>query len=102
MAKWNLKLNISKELKELQDFTQNMSDKTELDDDFVAVAKKLEDKFLSYESEIKEITEDDGTLEDLERELNDFVMSFDVDNANYSMENIYQICDCAGIWLIQR
>ena len=31
---------------------------TELDDDFVAFAKKLEDKFLSYESEIKEITED--------------------------------------------
>ena len=102
MAKWNLKLNISKEIKELQDFTQNMSDKTELDDDFVAVAQKLEDKFLSYESEIKEITEDDGTFEDLERELNDFVMSFDVDNANYCMENIYQICDCAGIWLIQR
>lgn len=82
MAKWNLKLSISKELKELQNFTQNM-------------------KFLSYESEIKEVTEDDGTFEDLERELEDFVISFDVDNANYCMENIYQICDYAGILLVQ-
>lgn len=102
MAKWNLKLNISEEIKELKTFTQNMSDETELDDDFVAIAKKLEEKFLSYETEIKETTEDDGTFEDLERELEDFVMSFDVDNANYTLENIYQICDCAGIWLIQN
>ena len=102
MAKWNLKLDISKELKELQNFTQDMNEETELGDDFVAVAKKLEEKFLSYESKIKEITEDDGTFEDLERELEDFVMSFNVDNANNSMENIYQICDCAGILLIQN
>jgi len=100
MSKWNLKLNISEELKELQNFTQNMSDETELGDDFVAVAKKLEEKFLSYEPKIKEITENDGTFEDLERELEDFVMSFDVDNANNSLENIYQICDCARILLI--
>lgn len=102
MAKWNLKLNISKELKELQNFTQNMSDETELGDDFIVVAKKLEEKFLNYETEIKKVTEDDGTFEDLERELDDFVMSFDVDNANNNMENIYQICDYAGILLIQK
>lgn len=102
MAKWNLRLDISKELKELQNFTQDMSEETELDDDFVAIAKKFEEKFLSQESKIKEITEDDGTFEDLERELEDFVMSFDVDNANNNMENIYRICDCAGILLIQN
>lgn len=101
MTKWNLKINISKEMKELKDFTQNMSDETELEDDFVAIAEKFKNKFLSYETEIKETTEDDGTFEDLESELENFIMSFDVDNANYSMENIYQICDCAGIWLIQ-
>lgn len=102
MTKWNLKLNISKEIKELKNFTKNMSNETELDDDFVGIAKKLENKFLNYKSEIKEITEDDGTFEDLESELEDFVMSFDIDNANYTMENIYQICDCAGILLIQN
>lgn len=102
MRKWNLKLNISKEMKELKDFTRNMFGETELGDDFVAVAKKLENKFLSYKSEIKEITEDDGTFEDLESELEDFVMSFDIDNANYNIENIYQICDCARILLIQH
>ncbi len=102
MRKWSLKINVSEEIEKLKDFTQNMNDETELDDDFITVAKKLEEKFLSYESEIKEITDDDGTFEDLERELNDFVMSFNVENANYSLENIYQICDCAGIWLISK
>lgn len=100
MSKWTLKLNISKEMEELRDFSQNMSDATELDDDFIEIAKKLEEKFLNYEAEIKEVTEDDGTFEDLERELDRFVMSFDVENANYSLENIYQICDCAGILLV--
>lgn len=102
MTKWNLKLNISKEIKELKNFTQNMSNETELNDDFVVIAEKLKKKFLSYETEIKEVTEDDGTFEDLESELEDFVMSFDIDNANYTMENIYQICDYAGILLIQN
>ncbi len=102
MRKWSFKINVSEEIEKLKDFTQNMNDDTELDDDFITVAKKLEEKFLSYETEIKEFTENDGTFEDLERELNDFVMSFNVDNANYTLENIYQICDCAGIWLISR
>lgn len=102
MTKWNLKLNISKEMKELKDFTQNMSDETELEDDFVTIAENLKNKFLNYETEIKEITEDDGTFEDLENELEDFVMSFDVSNANYNLENIYQICDCARILLTQH
>ena len=99
---WKLKMDIKEEIKILKDFTKNMSEETELNDDFVEIAKKLETKFLNYEKQIKEITEDDGTFEDLESELNDFVMSFDVENANYNMENIYQICDCAGIWLIQN
>ena len=102
MRKWIFKINVSEEIEKLKDFTQNMNDETELDDDFITVAKKLEEKFLSHETEIKEITENDGTFEDLERELNDFVMSFNVDNANYSLENIYQVCDCAGIWLISK
>ena len=102
MAKWSLELKISKELKGLQDFTQNMNDEAELGDDFVEIAKKLEDKFLSYESEIRKSTEDDGTFEALEWELDDFVMACDLKFANYSLENIYQICDCAGILLIQR
>lgn len=100
MRKWSLKINVSEEMKKLKDFTQNMNDETELDDDFIAVAKKLEEKFLCYETKIREITEDDGTFEDLARELDDFVMSFNVENANYSLENIYQICDCASILLI--
>ena len=102
MAKWNLKVNINKELEELKNFTQNMCEETELDDNFIAIAEKLKEKFLSYEKNIKEITKDDGTFEDLERELSDFVLSFDIKNANHNMENIYQICDCAGILLIQR
>lgn len=101
MTEWNLKISISKEMQDLKDFTQNISAKTELDDDFVAIAKKLEEKFLSYESKIKEVTEDNGTFEDLEKELEDFVMSFNIDNANYTLENIYQICDCAGILLLK-
>lgn len=100
MRKWSLKINVSEEMKKLKDFTQNMNDETELDDDFIAVAKKLEEKFLSYETKIREITDDDGTFEDLSRELDDFVMSFDIDNANNNLENIYQICDCASILLI--
>lgn len=101
MANWKLKLDIREEFKELQNFTQNMSDETELDDDFIALAKKFEEKFLSYESEIKRVTEDDGTFEDLERELEDFVMSFNIDNANYTLENIYQICDYAMIEVLK-
>ena len=52
MRKWSLKINVSEEMKKLKDFTQNMNDETELDDDFIEVAKKLEEKFLSYETEI--------------------------------------------------
>jgi hypothetical protein len=102
MTKWNLKINISKEMKELKDLTQYMIETTELEDDFVTIAENLKNKFLNYETEIKEITEDDGTFEDLENELDDFTMSFDIDTANYNLENIYQICDCARILLIQH
>ena len=105
MANWKLTINISKEIKDLKKFTENLNEDCELidetGDEFVKLAQKLEAKIKSYEADIKRVTEDDGTFEDLERELEDFVMSIDLDNANYTLENVYSICDVAGIWLEQ-
>ena len=105
MANWKLTINITKEIKDLKELTENLDEDYELIDEtgdkFVGLAQKLEAKVKSYEADIKRITEDDGTFEDLERELEDFVMSYDLDNANYTLENIYSICDVAGIWLEQ-
>ena len=57
MAKWNLKLNISKEIKELKDFTQNMNNKTELDDIVSAILDREHDYVTSIEFEDEEIYE---------------------------------------------
>ena len=105
MANWKLRINIAEEIHKLKDFTENLDEDCELIDEtgdkFIELAKELETKIKSYETDIKRITEDDVTFEDLERELEDFVMSYDLDNANYTLENIYSICDMAGIWLEQ-
>ena len=105
MANWKLTINITKEIKDLKELTENLNEDCELIDEtgdkFVGLAQKLEAKVKSHEADIKRITEDDGTFEDLERELEDFVMSYDLDSANYTLENIYSICDVAGIWLEQ-
>lgn len=106
MANWKLNLDISKEIQALKKFCENFSENYVYEGDnentYIELAKALESKFHEYEDQIKKVTEDDGTFEDLERELEDFVMSYDVDNSNYNMENIYQICDCNGIWLVQN
>ena len=106
MANWKLNLDISKEIQALKKFCENFSEDYVYEGDnentYIELAKALENKFHEYEDQIKKVTEDDGTFEDLERELEDFVMSYDVDNSNYNMENIYQICDCNGIWLVQH
>lgn len=106
MANWKLNLDISKEIQALKKFCENFSEDYVYEGDnentYIELAKALESKFHEYEDQIKKVTEDDGTFEDLERELEDFVMSYDVDNSNYNMENIYQICDCNGIWLVQH
>ena len=106
MANWKLNLDISKEIQALKKFCENFSEDYVYEGDnentYIELAKTLENKFHEYEDQIKKVTEDDGTFEDLERELEDFVMSYDVDNSNYNMENIYQICDCNGIWLVQN
>ena len=105
MANWKLTVNISKEIKDLKKFTENLNEDCELIDEtgdkFVELAQKLEARIKSYEADIKRITEDDGTFEDLENELEDFVMSCDIESANYTMNSIYEICDTAGIWLEQ-
>ena len=106
MANWKLNLDISKEIQALKKFCEDFSEDYVYEGDnentYIELAKALESKFHEYEDQIKKVTEDDGTFEDLERELEDFVMSYDVDNSNYNMENIYQICDCNGIWLVQH
>ena len=106
MANWKLNLDISKEIQALKKFCENFSEDYVYEGDnentYIELAKALESKFHEYEDQIKKVTEDDGTFEDLERELEDFVMSYDVDNSNYNMENIYRICDCNGIWLVQH
>ena len=105
MANWKLNLDISKEIQALKKFCENFSEDYVYEGDnentYIELAKALESKFHEYEDQIKKVTEDDGTFEDLERELEDFVMSYDIENANYTLENIYSICDVAGIWLEQ-
>lgn len=106
MANWKLKIDISKEIQALKKFCEDFSEDYVYEGDnentYMELAKALENKFHEYEDQIREVTEDDGTFEDLRTNLEDFVMSYDVENSNYNMEIIYQICDCSGIWLIQR
>ena len=105
MADWKLIINITEEMNNLKNLTDDLDEDYELIDEtgdkFVELAKELETKIKSHEADIKRITEDNGTFEDLENELEDFVMSYDIENANYTLENIYSICDVAGIWLEQ-
>ena len=49
----------------------------------------------------EDITDDDGTWESIENEIEDLMLANDIENSNYCMENIYQYCDTARIWLIQ-
>ena len=106
MANWKLKVNISKEiqaLKELcEDYPQTYEFESDVETKYMALCRDLKNKFAEYEDQIRKITEDDGTYEDLERNLEDLEMSIDIENSNYNMEEIYQICDISGICLIQR
>ena len=106
MANWKLKINISKEIQELKNFCKDFPEsyiyEGSNENTYIELAKALERKFQEHENQIREVTEDDGTFEDLETNLEDLVMSYDIENSNYNMENIYQICDCGGIWLEQR
>lgn len=106
MANWKLRINIAKEMNNLKNLTDDLDDSYVFEGDteakYIELAKELEAKIKSHEVDIKRITEDDGTFEDLERELEDFVMSYDIENSNYNLENIYSICDVARIWLEQK
>ena len=105
MAKWNLKLNIAKEIKALKKLCEDLPETYEFEGEtetkYMELASNLKNKFAEYEDQIKEVTEDDGTFEDLERNLEDLEMSIDIENSNFNMENIYEICDNAGILLEQ-
>ena len=106
MANWKLKIDISKEMQALKDFCKDFPEnyvyEGNNENTYIELAKALERKFHEHENQIREVTEDDGTFEDLETNLEDFVMSYDIENSNYNIENVYQICDCGGIWLKQR
>ena len=105
MANWKLKINITEEIKALKEFSENFSQTYEFEGEnetkYMKLCKALSNKFSTYKDKIREITEDNGAWEDLENNLQDLEMSIDLENANYNMENIYEICDVAGIWLIQ-
>ena len=105
MAYWKLKINIAKEIKALKEFCENFSQDYEFEGEnetkYMELCKDLENKFRTYETSIKEITEDDGTYEELQDELESLLFSADLDNSNYCMERIYEICDTADIWLEQ-
>ena len=105
MTNWKLKINISKEIKELKELCENLDEgyefEGEIGDNFMELCRNLKHKFSSFEDKIKEVTEDDGTFEQLENELEDLEMSCNVENSNYCLENIYELCDVASIWLEQ-
>ena len=105
MANWKLRINISKEIQALKKLCEDLPETYEFEGEtetkYMELASNLKNKFAEYEDQIKEVTEDDGTFEDLERNLEDLEMSIDIENSNYNMENIYEICDNAGILLKQ-
>ena len=106
MANWKLKINIKEEMQALKKFCQDFSQTYEFEGEneakYMELCKNLAKKFSTYKDKIIELTEDDGTWEDLENNLLDLEMSLDLENSNYNMENIYEICDVAEIWLVQR
>ena len=106
MTNWKLKLNISKEIQALTELCNNFPEdyifEGEVETKYMALAKNLKSKFEEKEQEIKDLTEDDGTFEDLITNLEDLELSADIENARYNMENIYEICDVSKIWLEQR
>ena len=105
MANWKLKLNISKEMQALKklcgDLPETYEFEGEMETKYMELCRDLRLKFEESESQIRELTEDDGTFEDLIRNLEDLEISIDIENSNYNMEEIYQICDVSGIWLEQ-
>ena len=105
MANWKLKLNISKEIQALKELCKNLPETYEFEGEtetqYMKLCKALKEKFEENETQIREVTEDDGTFEDLIRNLEDLEMSIDIENSNYNMEEIYQICDISDIWLEQ-
>ena len=105
MAKWKLTINITKEINALKDLCETLESnhvyEGETESVYMQLAKNLSEKFKSNETRIREITDDDGTWEDLENNLEDLEMSYDVENSNYNLENIYEICDTSRIWLEQ-
>ena len=106
MTNWKLKINIKEEIEALKnlcsDLPQEYVFENETEEKYMTLVKSLETKFKQYEENIKEITDDDGTWENIERELEDMVMAYDIDNSNYCMENIYQECDYARVLLVQN
>ena len=105
MTNWQLKIDIKNEIKELKEFAEKFPQtyvfEGENETKYIELCKKLTDKFSNYEEDIKRITDDDGTWESLENNLEDLEMSIDLENSNFNMELIYELCDVAGIWLIQ-
>ena len=106
MTNWKLKINIKEEIKALKnlcsDLPQEYVFENETEEKYMALVKSLGAKFKQYEKNIKVITDDDGTWEHIEQELEDMEMAYDIDNSNYCMENIYQECDYARVLLIQN
>lgn len=105
MANWKLRIDISKEIHALKELCKDLPETYEFEGEtetqYMKLCKTLKEKFEEHETQIKEVTEDDGTFEDLINNLEDLEMSLDIENANYNMEEIYQICDISGIWLEQ-
>lgn len=105
MTKWFLNIDIKKEIQDLKKFCEDFSEdyifEDEIEQKYMDLVKNLKTKFSEYESDIKRITDDDGTWESIENELEDMIVASDVECSNYCMENIYQYCDVAGIYLIQ-
>lgn len=105
MANWVLKIDIQNEIKALNDFAENfsMSHVFEGDDEtkYMNLVNDLQKKFMKYEDAINEVTDGDGTYENIMDELDDMYMASDLECSNYCMENVYQECDASGIWLIQ-
>lgn len=105
MANWKLRLNISKEIQALKGLCNELPETYEFEGEtetqYMKLCKALREKFEGSETQIREVTEDDGTFEDLIRNLEDLEISIDIENSKYNMEEIYQICDISGIWLEQ-
>ena len=106
MANWQYKINIKDEMQELNKLCANFSDDYvfmgDVESQYFNLIKRIENKFSNCEYDIKYITDDDGTYDTIMDEIESLMFAIDIESSRYSMENLYEICDAARIWLIQQ